>query len=416
VGKLAPAAIIAAATFLLLGCRTDEDAPAKLVDSPAPAATATPTPSPTSTHVHSEPPPAGWVPSPTPTGLPHVPSGFDSSLGMQASWGSGAISKSAAPDVVGAFRMTCGASDIGYIDPIVYPGIAGQSHLHQFYGLRGVGISETYESARADHRVSSCGSEDYSLNKSAYWLPALLDGRGNVIQPNLVSIYYKRRPKTDSACDWNTDPRGQAEECVNMPQGLRVVAGFDMNDPVAAAKRKTPGVRFTCVKDNVGSPGSDSLESELKEPICAGDTKLTVVLDFPNCWDGKHLDSPDHRSHLAYGSYGSWGYLKCPATHPKLIPELHIAAEYSLEAGDDRSLIRLSSDVFDGIPRGRSLHGDALFAWDPVAWQMFHDNCIDKLLNCSGGDLGNGLQLKGASKPSYGWTNPNRLVPVPPRS
>ena len=198
-----------------------------------------------------------------------------------------------------------------------------------------------------------------------------------------------------------------------MPQGLRVVAGFDMRDPVAATAKKTPGVRFTCVKENVGSPGSDTLEKELKEATCAGETKLTVVLDFPNCWDGKHLDSPDHRSHLAYGSYGSWGYLKCPTTHPKLIPTLHIAAEYTLVGTDDRSLIRLASDIFDDLPRGKSLHGDALFAWDPEAWQMFHDNCIDKLLNCSGGDLGNGLQLKGASQPSYGWTNPNRLVPIP---
>jgi hypothetical protein len=44
---------------------------------------------------------------------------------------------------------------------------------------------------------------------------------------------------------------------------------------------------------------------------------------------------------------------------------------------------------------------------------MWTDNCINKMLNCSGGDLGNGLQLKGADKPSYGWRNPNRLVPIP---
>jgi hypothetical protein len=37
------------------------------------------------------------------------------------------------------------------------------------------------------------------------------------------------------------------------------------------------------------------------------------------------------------------------------------------------------------------------------------------MLNCSGGDLGNGWQIRGAAQPSYGWTNPNRLVAVPAR-
>jgi hypothetical protein len=44
---------------------------------------------------------------------------------------------------------------------------------------------------------------------------------------------------------------------------------------------------------------------------------------------------------------------------------------------------------------------------------MWTDNCIDKMLNCSGGDLGNGKQLAGASQPAYGWNIPQRLVPIP---
>jgi len=44
---------------------------------------------------------------------------------------------------------------------------------------------------------------------------------------------------------------------------------------------------------------------------------------------------------------------------------------------------------------------------------MLTNNFINKMLNCSGGDLGNRMQLKGCDKPNYGWTNPNRLVPIP---
>jgi hypothetical protein len=61
-------------------------------------------------------------------------------------------------------------------------------------------------------------------------------------------------------------------------------------------------------------------------------------------------------------------------------------------------------------------------AWDPTIYQMWEDNCLDKLLSCSGGNLGNGFGLKGAWSPIYNingvytasMTNPNRLVPVPP--
>lgn len=38
---------------------------------------------------------------------------------------------------------------------------------------------------------------------------------------------------------------------------------------------------------------------------------------FPTCWDGVNLDSPDHRSHVAYpesGTLESGG--RCPSTHP----------------------------------------------------------------------------------------------------
>ena len=55
---------------------------------------------------------------------------------------------------------------------------------------------------------------------------------------------------------------------------------------------------------------------------------------------------------------------------------------------------------------------------------MWTDGCINSLLNCSGGDLGNGKQLKGAQVPIYlingvytpAWRNPNRLVPIPPKA
>ena len=60
-----------------------------------------------------------------------------------------------------------------------------------------------------------------------------------------------------------------------------------------------------------------------------------------------------------------------------------------------------------GAKPGETLHGDYMEQWVGEAKQMWLDHCINRGLDCSGGDLGNGLQLAGASIPSYGWVNPN---------
>lgn len=364
---------------------------------------------PTATISPSPAPRRGWVPSPLPTGKPGIPSSFDAQLGLQPSWGTGAIPGKS--DYWGEFRMTCAPGDLAAVDPIAYPpGTPGQSHLHQFYGTLGIRADDTYESLRAPGRESTCGSGTLALNKSGYWVPALLYGTDRVLRPNYVSVYYKRFPKTDPRCSWNLDRAGQSEECVNMPQGLKMIAGRDMLNPGKATDR-TPGTSLYCMKadtSNASAP-SDNFDELFKAPECQGDTRLYLAFDFPACWDGRNLDSPDHRAHVAYESYGDWGYPRCPRTHPKRIPYLHIAAEYTLLAGDDRALLRFSSDMFPQLPRGKSFHGDAFIAWDPVAWQAFHDNCIDRRLNCSGSDLGNGWQMKLPVLPTPGL---DRIVSV----
>jgi hypothetical protein len=44
------------------------------------------------------------------------------------------------------------------------------------------------------------------------------------------------------------------------------------------------------------------------------------------CWDGVNLDSPDHKSHIAYPTAGPASFHTdggaCPASHPVKIPQL----------------------------------------------------------------------------------------------
>jgi Domain of unknown function (DUF1996). len=55
--------------------------------------------------------------------------------------------------------------------------------------------------------------------------------------------------------------------------------------------------------DVVGAPclgPGDSVELPTKP--CPGGIRTTVT--FPTCWDGRNVDSPDHKSHVAYPKDG----------------------------------------------------------------------------------------------------------------
>ncbi|QNP46131.1 hypothetical protein H9L14_02395 [Sphingomonas sediminicola] len=74
----------------------------------------------------------------------------------------------------------------------------------------------------------------------------------------------------------------------------------------------------------------------------------------------------------------------------------------------------LSSDTMAGMTPskpGTTFHADWFGAWDNTVMSMWMDNCINKMLNCSGGNLGNGKQMKQYA--GFTWLASPRLVPVP---
>lgn len=372
---------------------TDPDAPIVPTDGACPMA-----PDPAAT------PATG--PSDSFSGLPAIASSFDPALGLAPAWGTGAIPVSASPDVVGAFRFICGAGQILRDDPIAFPGQPGKSHLHQFYGNLEANACSTFSSLRASGK-STCANGDHPNNRSAYWTPAMLDGKGSVVQPDWEAVYYKRRPLNDPKCSRTSgDPQTQGD-CVPIPNGIRFIFGWDPKNPNV----KPADAYFNC--DGPGATQGHYPDIPSAKPFCPVGSSILATLDAPSCWDGKNLDSADHRSHLSYPGYGSWGYLKCDAGHPYVLPTFHLAISYRIAAGDDLSLWALSSDTLGpSFPHGFTLHGDYMEAWDDSAKDMWTKGCVDKLLNCSGGDLGNGKQLIGASQPAYGMVNPVHLVPL----
>ncbi|MBK9587479.1 MAG: DUF1996 domain-containing protein [Sphingomonadales bacterium] len=360
---------------------------------PAPAPSPTPAPAPTPAPTPSPPPP-GY--DPMTVQLPDVPSNFDVNSELVAAWGTGAIPASALPDVVGAFRFICNASHLSYDDPIVYPGQPGKSHLHQYFGNTSADANSTYTSLRTTGS-STCNSP---LNRSAYWMPAMMNGKGQVIKPDYVSVYYKRRPKTDPLCA----KIGTA--CVDLPRGLRFVFGYNMLNTTA---KPTGGGYFNC-QGTGAVPGHYTTLVEAQKN-CPATAQLGAVISAPECWDGKNLDSADHRSHVAYSAYIGQAYAQCPTTHPYVIPTFTMGVWYS--QGTAVEPWHLSSDVMANgtmMTAGTSFHADWFGAWDSSVMNMWASNCVNLLLNCSGGDLGNGKQLKMYS--GFSWTaNPRVVIP-----
>jgi hypothetical protein len=67
-------------------------------------------------------------------------------------------------------------------------------------------------------------------------------------------------------------------------------------------------------------------------PIPIEDRRVEIC----RCWDGVNLDSPDHRSHVAYpesGSFESGG--PCPASHPVHIPQILYEVAWDTRAFND---------------------------------------------------------------------------------
>lgn len=356
--------------------------------APTPAPTATPTPSASAVQ---------------PSVVTAIASNFDTSPFIVPGYDHGLpghLPQSMAPDVVGAFRFICTAGQLNYDDPILYPGVKGGSmHLHQWYGNTEGNYASTYASLRTSGE-STCSNK---LNRSAYWVPALMTGAGKVIQPDYMSIYYKRLPDGDPMC-----LKVSAKGCVGIPTGLRVVSGYDMKR-MGEAQPENDTFTHRCISPNKTQVHRKTLAEAVAD--CGGSGQIMTAINFGSCWDGQ-LDSADHRSHLTHAVYRGQSYGECPATHPYIIPELTQQIAYTIEASDGD--VWFSSDRMNGMKMagGSTFHADYMEGWDPATRKTWESRCIGLMLNCSDGELGDGTMLK---RGSLTYAAAQRLVDAPAR-
>lgn len=328
------------------------------------------------------------------------------------------------PYLKGIARFQCLESHAAYDDPIVYPGMPGHAHLHSFWGNILADAYSTVESLFSDGDSTCQGQR---LNRSAYWVPALLapvydsGGARTGWQPVLKDAddkalandlfhetYYYSAVITDVSAI--TVP----------PIGLRIIAGTATATADAPANNQVlddPNyiAHWYCAQRG-STPGRQTrYDSHVAEcPITYDalgreNSLVHYVIRFPSCWDGSHLDSTDHKSHMAYPVFETQAdgavnrnTVQCPADHPVAIPE--VSYHYSFTVTNDNADPitktsrgwRLASDNYtvgagandEFIDGGFSLHGDWFNAWHPEVLQAFIDGCLKQRKNCSNGQLG----------------------------
>jgi hypothetical protein len=282
-------------------------------------------------------------------------------------------------DGSGSFRTTCSLSRFGFDDPIVFPRRHGVSHLHMFFGNT---LMDGFTDTNTIRTQGNSTCRGGIANRTGYWTPAMIDERGNAVMPEEATIYYKTGYNMLPA---NTRP---------MPTGLRMVAG----DRNATGVQEVPGplqiATWSCLTTSItgvkGPDGRNIPDGYTIPGNCPVGAMVRLTVIFPQCWDGKHLDSPDHKSHMSYPSYSSSGRFtsKCPASHAVQLPEVTEHFDFVVRAGARPAAWHLSSDMDPRRPGGLSAHADWMMGWDPPTMQSLVENCLAKGVDCGVGGIG----------------------------
>ncbi|CAM5309626.1 DUF1996 domain-containing protein [Streptomyces avidinii] len=219
----------------------------------------------------------------------------------------------------GSFISQCGRNENGHFNPdnvIVAPGVSnGAHHMHDYVGNNSTDAFSTNDSLAKSG--TTCGNGDQS---SYYWpVLRLRDGKverdakapgggqdgnvGTILQPKQVSITFKGSP---------------VGKVTAMPRFMRIITGdakaFTNGNANANASWSCTGFENRQLKD--------------KYPVCPKGSDVVRSFTFQSCWDGKNIDSANHRTHVAFPDKNG----RCQKGF-KAIPQLVMRLTYGVAPG-----------------------------------------------------------------------------------
>ncbi|MEZ5320737.1 MAG: DUF1996 domain-containing protein [Microthrixaceae bacterium] len=264
----------------------------------------------------------------------------------------------------GQFMASCPYTHSLPDDPIVHRNMAAMSHVHDFFGNASTNARSTYSSLLA--AKSSC---DDVGDRSAYWTPALFVNGARAL-PERVDAYYR--------VGSGVDPKA----VVPFPRGLKALAGEQ-----GSTRAQSPSVvAWTC--------GLSPKLHSVPPSGCGTDNPVNLRLTFPDCWNGRSLDSSDHRSHLAYSTTAG-----CPSGHRVPIPQLTLVVHYPVSGAVTSSY--LASGPITGA------HGDFFVAWRQQRIEAQVHGCLNRSVTC--GILGGTFHTGPGSRDLNSYNHPESV-------
>jgi hypothetical protein len=251
-------------------------------------------------------------------------------------------------------------------DPILYPGQPGLSHNHTFAGSLVV-------TASAIPEVLIRGGTNCKLSRdhASYWMPTLLND-GVPVMPYEVRAYYRAGTSNGTAVR-------------AIPFGLRMIAG----NAAATSPQDYRIAGFQCRLNGTAVVNKTALP-----PTCPAGAFLEASVVFPNCWNGKTLDSADHRSHMSYAVKGV-----CDSRHPVIVPQLTLSERFPV--GSTAGTVTTAA-----MNSPLTLHADFMNAWDGATMRFLVRECINKGIACE--DITDHRLPPGTTLP-----RPDPLPPLP---
>ncbi|WP_030348357.1 DUF1996 domain-containing protein [Streptomyces sp. NRRL S-1022] len=279
----------------------------------------------------------------------------------------------------GTFTSDCGVNANGLFNSdnvIVAPGVSnGAHHFHDYVG------NQANNAFASDDDLAQAGTSCVDQgDRSTYYWPVLrlqngtqerdagapgggTEGNaGRIVTPKQVTLTFVG------------NPLGQVTA---MPRLLRIITGD------AKAFVNGPGnanASWSCT-------GYEDRQLKDKYPLCPRGSDVVRTFRFQSCWDGRNIDSANHRTHVAFTAVDG----SCPAGFrpiPQLVQRIVYDVDAPSLADGGRTVPLFAVDSFpEQLHKPVTDHGDFINVFDEDLMREMVD-CINTGRTCgpSAGD------------------------------